>query len=109
MSSIFEKTKYMYAERLRNKSVTLTIKSVVGGVEFTDTRGGKSEGFDIAFVETPKILGVTGITVIRQLALACGTDDPDQMVGKKITLYPVRSAKSISGQAIRIKTEMEHQ
>jgi hypothetical protein len=27
------------------------------------------------------------------------------MVGKKITLYPVRSAKSVSGQAIRIKTE----
>jgi hypothetical protein len=105
MSSIFDKTKYLYAERLKNKSVTLTIKAIVGGVEFTDTRGAKSEGFDVAFVETTQVLGVTGITVRRQLAMACGTDDTDQMVGKKITLYPVRSQKAISGQAIRIKTE----
>jgi hypothetical protein len=109
MSSIFDKTKYLYAERLKNKSVTLTIKAIVGGVEFTDTRGAKSEGFDVSFVETPQILGVTGITVRRQLAMACGTDDTDQMVGKKITIYPVRSAKSLSGQAIRIKTEGANQ
>ena len=105
MSSILDGTKYLYAEQLRNKAVCLTIKAISGGIEFTDTRGGKSEGFDVAFAETPKILGITGITVRRQLAMACGTDDPEQMVAKKITLYPVRSAKSVSGQAIRIKTE----
>ena len=105
MSSILDGTKYLYAEQLRNKAVTLTIKAISGGVEFTDTRGGKSEGFDVAFAETPKILGIPGITVRRQLAIACGTDDPEQMVGKKITLYPVRSEKSVSKQAIRIKTE----
>ena len=105
MGSILDGAKYLYAEQLRNKSVTLTIKAISGGIEFTDTRGGKSEGFDVQFAETQKILGITGITVRRQLALACGTDDPEQMVGKKITLYPVRSAKSVSGQAIRIKTE----
>lgn len=105
MGSILDGTKYLYAEQLRNKSVALTIKAITGGVEFTDTRGQKNEGFDVSFAETQKILGVTGITVRRQLALACGTDDPEQMIGKRITLYPVRSAKSVSGQAIRIKTE----
>ena len=105
MSSILDGTKYLYAEQLKNKSVTMTIKAITGGIEFTDTRGQKNEGFDVQFVETQKILGITGITVRRQLALACGTDDPEQMAGKRITIYPVKSAKSVSGQAIRIKTE----
>jgi hypothetical protein len=34
--------------------------------------------------------------------MACGTDDPAAMTGKKITLYAVKSAKSATGQAIRI-------
>ena len=102
MSSIYDGTKYIYAEQLKGKRVTLTIKAVIGGVEFCDTRGAKTTGFDIAFVETEKILGMTGITIRRQLFMAAGTDDPAAMAGKKITLYPVKSAKSATGQAIRI-------
>ncbi len=102
MSSIYDGAKYLYAEQLKNKRVTVTIKSVTGGVEFVDTRGAKNQGFDIAFEETDKILGVTGITVRRQIFMATGTDDPAAMKGKKLTLYPVKSAKSATGQAIRI-------
>lgn len=102
MSSIYDGTKYLYAEQLKGKRVTLTIKAVTGGVEFDDGRGKKTQGFDISFAETEKILGITGITVRRQLAMACGTDDPAGMVGKKVVLYPVKSAKSATGQAIRI-------
>ena len=102
MSSIYDGTKYLYAEQLKGKRVTLTIKSVAGGVEFVDARGGKNTGFDIAFAETGKVLGVTGITVRRQLFMATGTDDPTAMAGKKITLYPVKSVKSATGQAIRV-------
>jgi len=102
VSSIYDGTKYLYAEQLKGKRYTVTIKGVVGGVEFVDQRGGKNTGFDVAFAETEKVLGVTGITVRRQLAMACGTDDPAQMVGKKITLYSVKSAKSATGLAIRV-------
>jgi hypothetical protein len=101
-ASIYDGTKYLYAEQLKGKRVTLTIKEVTGGIEFCDARGQKTTGFDIAFVESDKVLGMTGITVRRQLFMATGTDDPNAMAGKKITLYPVKSAKSATGQAIRI-------
>ena len=101
-ASIYDGTRYLYAEQLKGKRVSLTIKSVIGGVEFDDGRGKKSQGFDVAFAETEKVLGITGITVRRQLALTTGTDDPAAMVGKKITLYAVKSQRSASGQAIRI-------
>jgi len=102
MSSIYDGTKYLYAEQLKGKRCNLTIKSVVGGVDFVDSRGGKNVGFDITFAETDKVFGVTGITVRRQLFMATGTDDPAQMVGKKVTLYPVKSSKSATGLAIRV-------
>jgi hypothetical protein len=102
MSSIYDGSKYLYAEMLKGKRVSLTIKSVTGGIEFDDGRGKKSTGFDLAFEETPKILGITGITVRRQLAMSCGTDDPAGMVGKKIVLYAVKSTRSATGLAIRI-------
>ena len=102
MSSIYDGTRYLYAEQLKGKRHNLTIKSVTGGVEFCDTRGAKSLGFDITFAETDKVFGMTGITVRRQLFMATGTDDPEKMAGKKVTLYPVKSAKSATGQAIRI-------
>ena len=107
-ASIYDGTKYLYAEQLKGKRVTLEIKSVTGGVEFCDPRGQKAQGFDIAFVGTDKILGMTGITIRRQLFMATGTDNPDQMAGKKITLYPVRSAKSATGLAIRIAVPEQH-
>ena len=101
-ASIYDGVPYIYAEQLKNKRVTVTIKKVTMGKEFVDQRGAKSSGFDIAFEETDKVFGVVGITVRRQLFMATGTDDPTAMIGKKITLYPVKSAKSATGQAIRI-------
>ena len=100
--SIFDWMKYVYAEGLRGKRVTVTIKSVTGGAEFFDPNGRKATGFDVAFVETPKLLGITGNTVRRQLFMATGTDNPAEMPGKRIVLYPVKSAKSATGEAIRI-------
>jgi hypothetical protein len=101
-TSIYDGTRYLYAEQLKSKRVELTIKRVVGGVEFCDLRGQKATGFDVEFVERDRVLGVTGITVRRQLCMATGTDDPEKMTGKKITLYPVKSVKSATGLAIRI-------
>jgi hypothetical protein len=101
-TSIYDGTRYLYAEQLKGKRVTLTIKAVTGGVEFFDARGSKTVGFDITFEGTDKVYGLTGITVRRQLFMATGTEDPSQMGGKAITLYPIKSAKSATGQAIRI-------
>lgn len=101
-ASIFDGCPYIYAEMLKGKRVVLTIASVSGGAEFCDPQGRKSKGFDVTFKETPKKLGVCGVTVRRQIAAACGTDDPAGMVGKRITLYPVESKKSATGQAIRV-------
>lgn len=109
MSSIFKDVDYLYAERLRGKRVTLTIKEIVEGIEFFCQQSNKKEkGFDIVFEETFKDakrhmkLGVSGITVKRQLFAACGTEETEEMKGKKITLYAVKSIKSASGMAIRI-------
>jgi hypothetical protein len=101
--SIYDGMKYIYAEQLKGKAVVMTIKSVTGGVEFCDSMGKKSKGFDIAFEGTAKMLGVTGVTVRRQLFMATGTENPAAMAGKRITLYPVASAKAATGQAIRIR------
>lgn len=102
-ASIYDGLKYLYAEQLKGKEVTLTIKRVDAGVEFCDPRGAKSVGHDIWFEETERALGVTGATVKRQIATATGEDNPDKLIGKKITLYPVKSVKAATGQAIRVR------
>ena len=99
--SIYDGLDHIYAEQLKNKRVKLTIKSVTGGAEFI-CNGRKNVGFDIAFEETDKKLGVTSATVRRQIFMATGTEDPAKMAGKKIVLYPVESARSATGQAIRV-------
>ena len=102
--SIYDGLPYIYAEQLKGRRVTVTIKSVKGGAEFFND-GRKTVGYDIAFEETPKILGVVGATIRRQLFKATGTEDPAAMVGKKITLYPVKSSRAATGEAIRIVTD----
>ena len=99
--SIFDGARYLYAEQLKGKRVTLTIKGVTEEKIIGDG-GRKSDGFALSFVETEKQLVISGMTIRRQLAMATQTEDPDAMAGKKIVLYPVQSAKSISGFAIRI-------
>ena len=101
-ASIYDGLPYLYAERLKGKRVTLTIAGVDGGVEFCDPNGRKNKGFNVRFEETPLIFGAVGATVRRQMFMATGTDDPAKMAGKKIVLYPIKSAKSAAGEAIRI-------
>lgn len=104
MSSIMEGVPYMYAENLKGKRVNLTIKRVIAGVDFTSTDGRKTTAFDVEFEETPKRLGVPGVTIRRQLCMACGTDDYSQWPGKRVTIFPVASKKSATGWAIRVDT-----
>lgn len=99
--SIFDGMEYLYAEQLKNRRVTVTIKTCTQQ-EIVGDGGRKSVGYVLAFDETPKKLVITGATVRRQLAMACASENPDEFAGKKITLYPVPSTRSISGQAIRI-------
>ena len=99
--SIYDGLKYIYAEQLKDKRVTMTIKRMEPA-KFTDSRGGKSTGWDIYFEETDKPFGAVSATVIRQLYVATGTGDPVECVGKKIILYAVDSAKAAAGKAIRI-------
>jgi hypothetical protein len=100
--SIYDGLKYLYAEQLHGKAYQLTIKAATVS-EFDDGRGKKSKGYDLSFEETDKVFGVVGSTVRRQLYMATGTDKPEELTGKKITLYTVKSAKSATGIAIRIK------
>lgn len=103
--SVFDGLKYMQAVQIKGKVVTLTIKRAVAGVEFIDTTGRKNMGIDLYFEETPKLLGVVGITVRNQLCAACGSEQLATYPGKKITLYSVPSKKAATGLAIRIKTD----
>ena len=105
--SIFDGLKYLYAEQLKNNSVKMTIKSV-DAQEIVGDGGRRSMGHVLGFEKTTKLLVVSGATIKRQLAMATGTEDPDAMVGKTIVLYPVKSKKSVSGQAIRIKIPEQH-
>ncbi len=105
--SIYDGLRYLYAEQLKGKRVKLTIKSIIPE-EIVGDGGRKTQGHVLSFEETPKMFVVTGATVKRQLGMATGTDDPDAMAGKQITLYPVKSAKSISGQAIRVAVPEFH-
>ena len=101
--SIYDNLEYLYAENLKGKRVTLTIKTVKDGAKFFCPQSNTTNiGYDVVFEETPKKLGLTGTTIIRQLGIAAGTDDPDQMGGKKIILFPMKSQKSATGFAIRI-------
>ena len=99
--SIFDGMEYLYAEQLNGKRVAVTIKSV-DAAEIIGDNGRASNGFSLSFNETPKKLIVCGATVRRQLALATDTENTAEMTGKKIVLFPVKSSRSVSGQAIRI-------
>lgn len=101
-ASIYDGLRYLYAEQLKGRDCQLTIASVAPE-KIVGDGGRKTDGHVIGFAETPKLLVVSGSTIKRQLAMACGTDDPGAMVGKRVVLYPVKSAKSMTGLAIRIR------
>jgi hypothetical protein len=108
VQNVTDSLKYIYGEDLvgpdkQPRKYAVTIKDVIAD-EFTDLRGAKTTGFSIVFEETKKMLGITGVTVIRQLVMATGTKAGKDMIGKKITLYAVPSKKSATGWAVRIET-----
>lgn len=105
--SIYDGAAYLYAEQLKGKRFTFTIKGAVSE-NIVGDGGRKSQGWILSFNEISKKLVISGMTIRRQLAMATGTDDPDAMAGKQITLYPIKSAKSISGEAIRIAIPEQH-
>jgi len=105
--SIFDGMKYLYAEQLKGKRVGLTIKKVEPK-EIVGDGGRTSRGWEFSFVETNRLFAVTGATVRRQIAMATGTEDPSEMVGKKIILYSIKSTRSVSGQAIRVAIPEAH-
>ena len=106
MSNIYDGLEYIYAENLKGKDWKLKIKKVVAGVEFVEPNSKqKKKGFDVYFEGTDKKFGMTGSTVRRQLFMATGTEETDEMIGKEITLYPVKSARAATGYAIRIRVK----
>ena len=105
--SIFENTKTLCAEMLRNKAVTLTIKEVVA-VEIVGENGRKDDGHEMRFVETPKPHQFSCMTSRKALTVIMGTDDYSQWAGRKVTLYPVEvKVKGHVVQAIRYRAPQQ--
>lgn len=99
--SIFDHAKYIYAEMIGDKPVTLTITKCET-TEITGDQGRKSIGFAISFKETPKQFVFSSMAVIRALAGALGTDY-STYAGNKVELYTVPSTRSPSGFAVRVR------
>jgi len=115
-SNQWENLRCLYAEDLKNKRVTIT----VSGVRDTPKgarlycQSGESEAWDIAFLEHGKDGKTPYIQLPKpnQYGKSCGLlrgykaimggEPCEEHVGHKLTLYPVKSSKSATGQAIRI-------
>jgi len=106
----------LYAEDLKNRRITLTVAGVretpKGARLFCHNE--ESAAFDVAFKETDKDGKTPYIqipapnkfgkrtTLLRQYVMVCGGDPCSDHAGRKVTLYPVESKKSQTGQAIRV-------
>lgn len=113
---IWENLRCLYAEDLRGKRVTLTIAGVrdtpKGARLFCQS--GESEAWDVAFRESGKDGRTPYIQLpkpnnygkscglLRGFKVATGGEPTEEQVGKKVTLYPIKSTKSATGQAIRV-------
>jgi hypothetical protein len=78
VNKVTDTLKYIYGENLlgpdkQPRRYPVTIAEVITD-EFVDQRGAKSPGFSLVFKETKRMLGVTGVTVTRQLVMATGTN-----------------------------------
>jgi hypothetical protein len=112
----------LYAEDLKGKRVTVTI----GGVRETPKgarlfcQSGESEAWDIAFstkdatgrtpyIQIPKPNDYGKATgLLRTYKAAAGGEPEESHIGKEITLIPVNSKKSATGEAIRIAIPERH-
>jgi hypothetical protein len=115
----WENLRCLYAEDLKGKRFTLTVCSVrdtpKGARLFCAS--GESEAWDVAFVEKaadgrtpyiqipkPNAYGkATGL--LRTYKMAMGGEPTAEHAGHKLVLYPVKSLKSQTGQAIRIAVQ----
>ena len=95
--SIFDGCKYLYAEQLKGKRATMTIKAIEP-MTIVGDGGREDEGFEVAFAETPKLYAFSCTTNRRMLSAIFGTEDYRAYVGKKIDLYAAKVGK---GQGIR--------
>jgi len=110
----------IYAEMLKNKKVTLTIEAVRESPKPLYCNGANSRAWDIMFAEKDAEGNVFYVqipqpdehgkrtTILRQFYAATGSDPGAESVGKKITMFPVPSKKSATGQAIRIVSETQN-
>ena len=118
----WNKLRCLYAEDLKNKKVTLEIAGVRNTPDGAKLfcQSGESDAWDIAFsrpdkegrtpyIQIPKPNNYGKKTgLLRGYVLACGDDPSPEHVGKSITLYPVASKKSATGQASRIAVPEQH-
>jgi len=104
--SVFDGCRYLYAEQLKGKRVLLTIKAVNPQTIVGDN-GRTDQGFEVSFVETPKLYAFSCVTNRRALVSIFGTEDYRQYAGRKIVLYPGKSSKGQGGVAIRFAPATE--
>lgn len=109
-----EKMRCLYAENLRNKRVKLKIGGVRNAPKPLYCNGQTTGAWDVIFdqknkdgetmylqIPRPDDDGKSTV-ILRQFTMATGTSPSDESIGQEITLYPVQSKKSATGQAIRI-------
>ncbi len=114
------KLRCIYAEMLKGKRITLDIESVREAPEKLYCSGQSTGAWDVIFTQhdkdgnnlyvqipQPNIHGKR-TSLLRQFVMATGGDPSEESAGKKITLYPVESKKSVTGQAIRIAIPEHH-
>lgn len=94
--SIFDGCKYLYAEQLKGRKVTLTIKSIQP-IKIVGENGREDQGFEVAFNETPKMYAFSNKVNRKALAELYG-EDYRQYIGKRVGLFAGKSSK---GSAIR--------
>jgi hypothetical protein len=101
-------TKYVKADELKGRDVTVTVASIVK--EHVQVRGGVAKDcWVIAFTETPKLF-IVNKTNAETIAKATGTEQASEWVGKRITLYPTKTeCKGETVDCIRIRPKTKEQ
>ena len=115
-----EELRCMYAEMLGGKRVTLEIASVRDAPDPLYCQGTSTGAWDVIFKQKDKggktlYLQVPepnkhgkSTALLRQYVMICGGTPSEKDVGTKITLYPIASKKSVTGEAIRIAIPEQH-
>ena len=105
---------------LGGKRVTLEIASVRDAPEPLYCQGTSTGAWDIIVKQKDKggktlYLQVPepnkhgkSTALLRQYVMICGGTPSEKDVGTKITLYPIASKKSVTGEAIRIAIPEQH-